>query len=180
MVESFFLGRMSVPDVHNNPIKRPWPVDISHVLIVGDTMKINKTRTQKSVTFKTFAVFGIIVACMVGIAAASEFNEWFVQVTLPDDTHVCSAERIHGGSIQLIEVWIAVVEKLIAWQEHDGPELTPADHELGYALTSTGVCGTFAEGYKVSILIKAKGYMLFRFDPSLEFGDGTYITPNGS
>ena len=148
--------------------------------------KAAEGRTQKSVTFKTFAVFAVMLGVAIGLfiarvaPAASEFNEGFVQVTLPEDTHVCSADRIEEGSIRLLDAWVTVVEKLIAWQEHDGPELTQADHELGYALTSTGVCGTFGEGYKVSILIDTGDYMLFRFDPSLEFGDGTYITPNGS
>lgn len=143
-------------------------------------MKTNKTRTQKSVTSKTFAVFAVIVACIVGIATASEFNEGFIEVTLPEDTHVCIADNLGDGSIRLLNAWIVVVEKLIAWKEHDGPELTPEDHELGYALTSTGVCGTFAMGYKVSILIDTGSYMLFRFDPMLAFGTETYITPSVS
>ena len=207
------LGKRNVPVGHNNQIKRPWPVDISHVPIVGDTMKTNKTRTQKSVTFKTFAVFGVIVALIAGIfilrisdirentkeqienidkatimaiqqrfatPAASEFNEGFVQVTLPEDTHVCYAEGINEGSIRLLDAWVTVVEKLIAFQERDGPELTPGDHELGYALTSMGTCGTFNQPYDVSILIEVEGYILFRFDPRLDFGTDTYITPSVS
>ncbi len=178
MVDIFGLEKVFAQDDPNNQIKRPWPVDISRVLIVGDMMKTNKTRTQKSVTFKTFAVFGVIVACMVGIAAASEFNEGFTFAHLPENTHVCAAEGINEGSINLIDAWVTVIEKLIAWQEHDGPELTPSDHELGYALTSMGICGTFNQSYDVSILIEAEGYILFRFDPRLYFGTYTYITPN--
>lgn len=153
---------------------------------IYDHLYNKETRTQKSVTFKTFAVFGVIVAIVVGLFVAeavhskSEFNEGSTEVILPEDTHVCSANRIEDGSIRLLDAWITVVEKLIAWQEHDGPELTQADHELGYALTSTGVCGTFAMGYKVSILIDTGSYMLFRFDPMLDFGTETYITPSVS
>ena len=150
-------------------------------------MKKEETRTHKSVTFKTFAVFAVIVAIVVGLLVAdsqthtgSEFNEGFVEVILPEDTHVCAVENLGEGSIRLLTAYIIVVEKLIAWQEHDGPELTPEDHELGYALTSTDTCGTFSEPYKVIILVDTAGYMLFRFDPALEFVDLTYITPSVS
>jgi len=153
---------------------------------IYDHLYDKEARTQKSVTFKTFAVFAGIVAVVIGLfiarmaPASSEFNEGFLVVTLPEDTHVCSAESINEGVIKLLNAWITVVEKLIAWKEKDGPELTPADHELGYAITSTGICGTFAEGYKVSILIDTGSYMLFRFDPDLDFGSGTYITSSVS
>ncbi len=135
--------------------------------------------THKSVTFKTFAVFAVMLGVAIGLfiarvgPAASEFHEGLIEVVLPEDTHVCSADRIEDGAIRLLEAWITVVEKLIAWQEHDGPELTQADHELGYALTSMGICGTFNQSYDVSILIAADGYILFRFDPKLDFGTGT-------
>ena len=147
-------------------------------------MKTNKTRTQKSVTFKTFAVFGVMLGVAIGLfiarmaTAASEFNEGFVQVTLPENTHVCSAKGINEGSIRLLDAWVTVVEKLIAFQERDGPELTPSDHEFGYAVTSMGICGTFNQPYNVSILIETEGYILFRFDPRLDFGTDTYITPS--
>ncbi len=143
-------------------------------------------RTHKSVTFKTFVVFAVMLGVAIGLfiarvaPAASEFNEGFLMVTLPEDTHVCSAERINEGAIKLLNAWVTVVEKLIAFQERDGPELTPSDHEFGYAVTSMGICGTFNQPYDVSILIEAEGYILFRFDPKLDFGTDTYITPDGS
>ncbi len=123
-----------------------------------------------------------IMAIQQGFAtpAASEFNEGFVQVTLPEDTHACSATGVNDGAIKLLDAWVTVVEKLIAFQERDGPELTPGDHELGYALTSMGTCGTFKQPYNVIILIDTGDYVLFRFDPRLDFGTDTYITSSVS
>lgn len=130
-----------------------------------------------------FAGFVIGAICE---AQASEFTEMEEPLlvtenpgTLPEDTHACSATVIDTGSISLLNKWTYLIEKLLANQD-GGPDLTPGEHELGFAITSMGICGTFAEDYRVGIVTSTEDHILFRFDASLGFGPETLIARSES
>lgn len=135
---------------------------------------------NKRISFK-----GLLCLCLgtIGLTAAllvliSMYPGKSQGAELGDDgfitkgTHTCGADRIIPKTVDDLEHWRSLIERLEA-VDGDNTKLSEADNDLGRVLVR--YCGTLAEGYPV-ILFKVDGdYALVLWDKSLGFDAHPFI-----
>ncbi len=90
---------------------------------------------------------------------------------ITEDTHLCHTDVIAKQTISGLAQWSALIDRLRA--AGGALFLSEEDNDLGSNLAR--YCSTLAEGYPVILYEVAYPYALASFDPSLGFGDGTFI-----
>ena len=143
--------------------KSPWIQD-----------RLQVTAERKRVSFKRWVILLLALASVGYIlySDVSESAELGDNGFLTKGTHMCDADRIIPETVDDLEQWRALIERLNAVDD-DVTKLSKDDNRLGGVLSKW--CGTLSEGYPVVLFNVDGDYALATWDKSLGFTLRSFI-----
>ena len=138
--------------------------------------KLNEHRTKRVPILHWIVILALAGAALVFGSNYANSATGVVEATALKGFNTCMANKgLTPEAAQLHAIWENLVKKVEAFEAGTGPALTANDIVVGRMITTNQVCGTFANSYPVLILDSTTGYFLFKFDPSLGFGEDKWI-----
>lgn len=137
-------------------------------------MHQNKNKTNKTPVLHWIIVIGILAA-VIGFGSNFAKGEETTGHVLAGFDTCMSNSGISEDAAKFLAVWIKIRDKAIAFEEGTGPNLTANELKIGTLIAQSSLCGKMAGTFPVVIIDKTDGYVLFKFDTKLGWGEDTWL-----